>query len=500
MDDASTLLFQRELERALSVMRVVGCDTQRFEIKKSAHGLPKDIARTLSAFSNGSGGYIVLGVSEEDGFIPVEGFDYERMQDALANVCHTKLTPPVRPEIRPFELDGSLVLGAKIPEMHPKDKPCYISASSKYDGSYIRTGDGDRKLTPYEVDRLLDEHVQPRYDKKLVEDATLDDLDPNLVSGLLKRERLTHARNFSSLADNEALKKLNVVKLDAEGQCRPTLAGLLALGAYPQQYFPRLNISFACYPGTTKADVLQGGQRLLDSSTIVGPISFMVEEAIAAIMRNTRIGAVIDGAFRKDVPEYPEIALREAIVNALMHRDYSPESQGMPVQLDLYADRLEISNPGGLYGVMTLDMLGKEGVSSSRNQFLANILESTPYGDGGYVAENRGTGYQTIEANLSKALMPPPMPRNAINMFKLTFEKRRLSLSERKGASGSDLRAAILEALSERNSISTSEIMKESGRSRPTVVKCINLMLEEGLLEPTELRNSPKQRYRLSHA
>ena len=231
-----------------------------------------------------------------------------------------------------------------------------------------------------------------------------------------------------------------------------------------------------------------------------GPISFMVEEAIAAIMRNTRIGAVIDGAFRKDVPEYPEIALREAIVNALMHRDYSPESQGMPVQLDLYADRLEISNPGGLYGVMTLDMLGKEGVSSSRNQFLANILESTPYGDGGYVAENRGTGYQTIEANLSEALMPPPMPRNAINMFKLTFEKRRLSLSERKGASGSDLRAAILEALSERNSISTSEIMKESGRSRPTVVKCINLMLEEGLLEPTELRNSPKQRYRLSHA
>lgn len=113
MDDASTLLFQRELERALSVMRVVGCDTQRFEIKKSAHGLPKDIARTLSAFSNGSGGYIVLGVSEEDGFIPVEGFDYERMQDALANVCHTKLTPPVRPEIRPFELDGSLVLGAE---------------------------------------------------------------------------------------------------------------------------------------------------------------------------------------------------------------------------------------------------------------------------------------------------------------------------------------------------------------------------------------------------
>lgn len=499
MVDESTLAFQQEIEHALSVMRVVGCDTQRFEIKKSAHGLPQDIARTLSAFSNGSGGFLILGVSEEDGFVPVEGFDYERMQDALANVCNTKLTPPVRPEIRPFNLDGSLVLGAKVPEMHPKDKPCYISTSSKYDGSYIRTGDGDRRLTSYEVDRLLDEHVQPRYDASVVEDASIDDLDRDLVAGLLKRERTIHARNFALLSDEEALKKLNVTRRDVSGVQKPTLAGLLALGSYPQQFFPRLNVSFACYPGTTKSDVLQGGQRLLDSATLVGPIPLMVEEAIAAITRNMRIGAVVEGAFRKDVPEYPEIALREAIVNALMHRDYSPESLGMPVQLDLFVDRLEISNPGGLYGVMTVEMLGKEGVSSSRNQFLSNILESTPYGDGGLVAENRGTGYQTIEANLSEALMPPPVPRNMINLFRLTFEKRCLSASERGTSFSTNLRAAILNALSTRSSISTSEIMKESGKSRPTVVKCINAMLAEGLLEPTELRNSPKQRYRLSH-
>ena len=352
-------------------------------------------------------------------------------------------------------------------------------------------------MSPYEVDRLLDEHVQPRYDAEVIEDATIQDLDTDLVRGLLKRERRMHARNFAHLSDEEALRKLSILKPDDKGVLRPTLAGLLALGSYPQQFFPRLNVSFACYPGTTKAEALQGGRRLLDSATLVGPISVVVEESIAAVLRNTRIGAVIEGVFRKDVPEYPIVALREAIVNALMHRDYSPESRGMPVQLDLFTDRLEISNPGGLYGVMTIEMLGKEAASSSRNQFLANILESTPYGDGGYVAENRGTGYQAIEAYLLKSRMPPPVPYSTVNLFKLTFAKQSSIASELPGVSFGDLRSLILDALSKRDSITTAEIMKESGKSRPTVVKCINLMLGEGLLEPTQSKNSPKQRYKL---
>ena len=219
--------------------------------------------------------------------------------------------------------------------------------------------------------------------------------------------------------------------------------------------------------------------------------------AIAAITRNMRIGAIFEGAFRKDVPDYPIVALREAIANALMHRDYSSQSYGIPVQVDMYADRLEITNPGGLYGNVTLEMLGKDCISASRNQYLANLLESTPYADGTFMAENRGTGYQAIEAALSDALMPPPIPRSTIGHFSLAFSKRRITKSERRFSTGEAVTAVILGLLAEQNSISTSEVIKHSGKSRATVVKYINKLVAEEKLEPIEPAGSTKQRYRL---
>lgn len=493
----STRMDQEKLEREILLMRQIGTDSQRYEVKSCEKGLTKDIAQTISAFSNGAGGFLICGISETDGFVPVEGFNPKSIQDALANVCVDKLTPPVRPIIQSFLFEDRPVIVAEIPEMPPSEKPCYVTASRQYDGSYIRTGDGDRRLTSYEVDRLLDEHRQPRYDGRIVEEATLADLDRSLVDALLARERRIHSRNFAKLTDEEALIKLTVAKRDDEGVLRPTLAGLMALGEYPQQFFPRLNVSFACYPGTTKSEVSNTGQRLLDSQSIVGPISYMIEDSIGAITRNMRTGAVVDGAFRGDVPDYPVVALREALANALMHRDYSSSSIGTPVQVDMYVDRLEIINPGGLFGNVTMDMLGKDCISASRNQFLANLLESTPYGVGQFVAENRGTGYQTIEASLSEALMPAPIPRDTISFFSLTFGKRRISNDEMAMASSESVRSVVLGLLEKQKSISTTEVVKSSRWSRATVVKRLNEMIEQGTIETTEPKGSTKQRYRL---
>lgn len=138
------------------------------------------------------------------------------------------------------------------------------------------------------------------------------------------------------MSDEELLEALCVTARDGEGIVRPTLAGLMALGRFPQRYFPRACLSFTVIPGTSKADVSAEGLRFLDSREIVGPIPVMISELMVALRRNVRVSSKVEGAFRIDRLEYPETAVREAVANALMHRDYSPDGCASQVQVTMY--------------------------------------------------------------------------------------------------------------------------------------------------------------------
>lgn len=487
---------QSWLEETVAAMRQIGRDTQSCEVKEAKGELPSTMPDTLSAFSNGSGGHIILGLSEKDGFAPVPGFKAPRICDALGSACE-KLTPTVRPEIAIFPFEDAQLVCAEVPEMHPKDKPCYVTTKNRYGGSFIRTGDGDRRLTPYEIDRLLENHGQPLHDNDMVNEATIADFDPGLLQGFLGRQRELHPRILGARSDEDVMLDLHVVRRDGSGELRPTLAGIMALGFFPQKFFPRLNVTFTVFPGTTKAERVDERRRFLDSQTIIGPIPVMIDDILAAVTKNMRTGAVIEGTFRRDVPDYPRTAVREAVANALMHRDYSPDARGSQVQVNMYADRLEILNPGGLYGDVTVETLGESGMSSTRNQYLSNILETTPYSEGGYVVENRGTGYQEIEEQLKNALMPPPQPRDSLTSFCLTFDKRRLDPSESNARRFESVDEAIVDILRARRSASTRELADASGLSRSAVTSHVRRLVEAGAVEPMEPARSPKQRYRL---
>lgn len=484
------------LAETIARLRAVGTDTHAVEVKSSVPKLPRSVVETLSAFANGNGGLLVLGLDERSGHSPVPGFRPSEIREALAGACADKMHPPLRPEIHIVPVDGGLVVAARIDPLRPVDKPCYVKDRGVYQGSYIRTGDGDRRLSTYEVDRLREEHRQPKWDEEVVEDATVADLDERLVEGVLARQRVLRPQLATSGSAEEVLARLRVLRRDPAGVLRPSLAGLLALGVFPQEFFPRLTVTFAVYPGASKATVIEGRERLLDSQSLSGPIPQLVRDSVAAVARNMRIGAIIEGAFRRDVPDYPLAAVREAVTNALMHRDYSDLAKGTQVQLNMYVDRLEVLNPGGLYGTVTIDTLGKPGVSSARNQRLTALLEDVPFPDGGMVAENRGTGYATIEAELHRALMPPPLPRDEIAGFSLTFFRRRLTQDEQGGRLARSTREAILHEVDAKGSVSSREIMRGSGLSRSAVIKQINALVDEGVLVPTEPARSPRQRYR----
>ena len=474
------------LESIVHTLRLVGTDNQPTEVKSN---VGKSIRETLSAFANANGGLIILGLDESNGFLPVEGFDAAKAQDALETRC-TQTTPPVRPLIDTVPFEDSLVVVAEVNEMTSEDKPCYVTDQGKYGGSYIRVGDGDIRLTQYEVDRLIEERVQPKWDEQPVPEAQLEDLHSDTVNAYMAVQRERRPKTFNDGTET-AMKRLRILK---DGH--PTLASLLVMGEYPQEFYPRLTVTFASFPGTTKGSVTEG-IRLLDSRTLTGTIPELVDEGIEVVKNNMRTAALIGEKYRSDLPDYPPIAVREALVNALMHRDYSPHAQGSQVQINMFVDRLEITSPGGLYGGVTVRNLGEPGVSSTRNQRLSSFLEDVKFhtdgGGAGVVAENRGTGIAVIQRSLADALMPPPEYINRLDSFTIVFHRRRVAEKERY-ASAFD---QVLTVLKGQASASTSELVKSTRLSRTAVQKAVNELIAEGVVERTEPLRSPRQRYRI---
>ena len=468
---------RRRIETIVRDLRSVATDTQDIEVKEAVQRLPSSMAETVSAFCNGPGGTIVLGLSERDGFVSAPGFRAKPTADALATICSDKLTPPIRPEIDVVDFEGAQVVVAHVHELPPLEKPCYITERGVYQGSYVRVADGDRHLSAYEVDRLLEERSQPTHDLDLVPAATRADLDASLVESVLARQRALHPRIFGMRSDEEALAMLHVIARDDDGTWRPTLAGLLALGVYPQQFYPRLTVSFTAHP---RRDPASGLTTYACAQTMAGPIPVVLADTLAAVRRSCTATAGL-----------PLTAVREAIANALVHRDYAPRARGTAVQVSLSAGCLEVASPGGLYGTVTTDALSSPGYSSARNQYLLSLLETVPFSDG-YLVENRKAGFRIICDELTRAGLAAPRVEDHISTFVLTLPLPTA------GVSAADLaRDELLGLLARRKEATAAELAAALGCPRRTVTHRLAQLVEQGKVLRVGKPRSPHQRYRL---
>lgn len=416
-------MLDSEVAEIVENLRLLGADDADVEAKRAERRLPTSIRATLSAFSNTRGGVVVLGLDEGQGFAATGVRDAAKMSADLASWCSTEMEPPLRPLIRVHQFDGVDLVVAEIPELDASSKPCFYRGAGVTQGSYVRVSDGDRHLSSYEVQMMLVKHGQPRDDEDPVPGTGIDDLDSRLVAEFLARLRQSRPYAFSDLDDTPALRRAKVI-VGSEGVV--SLAGLLALARFPQEHFPQLMMSFVHYPTTDGAD-LASGERFSDNVVLEGPIPVMVRDGMAVLRRNMSRRAIVRGAGREDAWEYPEAALREVIVNALVHRDLSPASRGTQAQIEMYPDRLVVRNPGGLFGPVTVDRLGEEGISSARNGVLMQVLEDVPIPGGTRtVCENRGSGIRTMISALRQARMSPPDFRDRIGSFTVTFPNHTL--------------------------------------------------------------------------
>ncbi|MDQ2812621.1 MAG: transcriptional regulator [Actinomycetota bacterium] len=308
------------------------------------------------------------------------------------STAREKLTPSLTPSVEVAPFEGVNLVVAEVEPLPPAQRPCYVTTKGLYGGAYVRVGDGDQRLTPYEIDRLRENAGQPRWDEEPVLQATVQDLNRDSFSRLIENARRRSPRVFANADEVNTLAMLGVM-VRHEGILVPSLAGLLSVGRYPQQFFPQLMVSVAVYPHVERGRGGPGGIRFLDSAALGGAIPDMVADTLQVVQRNLRIVSRVIGAGRIDQWEIEPEVIREAVVNALMHRDYSPQARGTQVQIDLFPDRIEVSSPGGLFGNVHLESLGESGTSSSRNPRLAALLQEV--GDpvtGRPVAENRGSG------------------------------------------------------------------------------------------------------------
>lgn len=415
-----------ELVEIVRRLRAQRSDDGYVEAKTAVGGLPKDVWPSISAFANTNGGTVILGLNEKDNFRPAEGFTPGPVLDALSEGLSegprktaAKVTPVPDVDVSQVEFEGAVVVALRVHPLEGVEAPCYVTDQGIERGSYRRWDDQDKRLSNYQIFLVKHRHEYLRTDREAVEAADTTVLDPALTQRMIDRLRAVQSRALVGTSDrSEELRRLNVL----DNTESVTLAGLVALATYPPQFFPQLFVDVSVHPGMVKSDPTTT-VRFLDRQICEGPIPVMVRDSVSAVMRNLRTARVVDGIGGRDVPEIPEPVLREAIVNALTHRDYGEVGRRQQVAVDVYPDRVEITSPGGLWGGVTVDNID-EGHSRSRNDTLSKLLTQVPLVDrDGAVSENQGSGVRAMIGTMRAHGLPAPEFEDLIDAVRVTLHR-----------------------------------------------------------------------------
>ena len=338
-----------------------------------------DWANEIAAFANAAGGVVLAGVADDGTVIGMSRAQIANLDSVLVEVSTDTIKPPVRIHTHHKELsDGKLVLLAEVPQSD--------SVHESPGGNYIRVGASKRLMSGDERLRLAQRRSQARFlwfDKQPVPLTGFKTLAEALWKPLLSAE--------GAAEPEAALGKLALLEDDEDGVLRATVAGVLLCAPNPEQWLPSACITATRYRGGDRAS----GQ--VDTQEITGPLNVQIAEAVAFAARNMKVSARKDPA-RSDLPQFSEKAVFEALVNAVVHRDYS--IRGSKIRLSMFDDRLEIQSPGSLPNNLTVESMASR--QSTRNEALASVFARMAVGgtrggeDRHYFMERRGDGVPII--------------------------------------------------------------------------------------------------------
>lgn len=348
-----------------------------------------DWANEIVAFANAEGGTLLCGVTDDG---DVQGMSREQMVELdslLVEVSVDSIKPPVRIRTYHRQLDGKSFLLLVI----PRGDSLYESHGQ----SYIRVGGTKQRMGSEERLRLAQRRGQARirsFDEQPVPDTGFETLDESLWRPLLSAEGAAEPRT--------SLERLDLLGDDDNGTQRATVAGLLLCAQRPEEWLPGAGITATRYRGYDRAS------SQVDAQEITGPLNHQIRDAVAFARRNMRVSALKTPA-RMNLPQYSERAIFEAIVNAVVHRDYSV--RGSRTRLSMFEDRLEIQSPGSLPNNLNLESMKTR--QATRNEALTSVLSRMPVegilgsDDRLYIMERRGDGVTIIHGETQELTGKP---------------------------------------------------------------------------------------------
>jgi ATP-dependent DNA helicase RecG len=361
---------------------------------------PDQLAEVLVAFANSDGGIVLMGVYKNGDVDP--SLTRDDVEDTL-RLALGQCRPGVRTEWQHSETRSGQVVGIHVPrsnELH-----------SLEDGRVlVRTGPENQPLGGDQIRHLAATKSSGDYETEAVTGATFDDLDPEII-GEYREKRAERQRRPVTIDDTSLL--IRAGALTEEGE--PTVTGLLLFGYEPQAFLPHSGLIVVRFAGTE----LRGPGGLPGYSRreeIIGPLSQLIEATWQVVWEEMRVAAVVKGLVREEKGEYPSFAVREALVNAVCHRDY--RLSGRRIEIRMFDDRMEVISPGGLPGYITVDNIVEE--HFSRNPRLVNGLFQW-----GFI-EELGLGVDRMIEDMVNAGHPPPEFRDTPYSFTVTLKNTRV--------------------------------------------------------------------------
>ncbi len=407
---------------------------------------PDKVMRTLVAFANSAGGVLLVGV--EDGSRKVIGVpDVTKVEEQLANFISDRIEPRLVPEIHMIPWRKGHVLAV---EVYPSpSRPHYIKVAGFPAGVYVRVGSTNRQ-----ADVAVVAELQRTVRGRAFDEEAMPELNSEAIDFRVASECFAPVRTLTP-------KDLRLLQLVTTHQRRevPTVGGVILFGADRLKEFPDAFLRAGCFKRTDRSEIV-------DSASITDSPVLAVGKALQFVQRNTRRALEIKDVRHQEVWEFPVVALREAIVNALVHADYS--QRGAPLRLAVFSDRIEVENPGNLPSGMTIEDI-RRGASKLRNRVIGRVFHELK------LIEQWGSGIQRMTAACRQAGLPEPQLEEIGSGFRVTFRRER-GIQPR----ADEVDANIINFLRRAPGASTSKIAAQTKRSSRAIQSRLKRLVESG--------------------